>query len=555
MKKRTSRLFCTCGFTALVFLLLITGCSKEHPSQPFGNQSPQSYIALYPFDDSTQPSFAKTTSRQHLHWWGEDPDGWIIGYLFSFDGSHWYWTTKNDSIFALTIYGTDTTYTFLVSSVDNSLSRYGLITTSDSGPITWTPGTIHPRFGDALDPTPASVRIPIKNTPPEVRFEMVGDVFGTPLTVPETTFTVVSFQWVGTDLDGNNTIAKYSIALNDTTPRSWLDLPGIVNFVTLKARKPAQGQTVVDADVYANVIPQLPQAPLPTPIHNFKLNSENVLYLRAEDVSGAKSAIARMPAEGKHWYVKQPKGDLLIIDDYSVTDNSTQFYSSIFDTLGMSHFAGAYDVWDIKTGSRFPQKGKYVPTWINPTFTETLKLFKYIFWYTSDEQDFDVAQRSLPEFRKGGGKVLFSFNLPKSYSSGIIVNQALKDFSGVVDSLGADIIPTTSTGFVLPRTQVVPDSLGGEGYPLLVRDDFTSNPVDGGKVVANLRELYPSVGSVILYRLQPSSTGAYPGMPVLGVKDAQNSFILIGIPLYRFNGGDKNVGAFFNRAFKDLGAY
>lgn len=552
-RKGGARLAALC-VTLSGLLLLAAGCSKEHASEPKPNETPQSFVSIYPFHDgSTQPPLAATTSLQHLHWWGQDPDGWMVGYLFSFDSRTWYWTAKTDSIFSLRIFGKDTTYTFYVSAVDNSIPG-GPVAASDSGPISWTPGQLLSRFGDALDPSPAVVRIPIGNSPPEVRFEMVGDIFGTPLSVPETTFTVVSFQWHGTDLDGDETIAKYSIALNDTSASSWVDLPGLTTFVTLMGRQPAPGQSAVDADIYPNNIPQLSQSPLATSLRNFRLNANNVLYLRAEDVSGARSIPARMPAEaGKTWYVKQPKGDLIIIDDYTPTDLSPQFYSTIFDTLGGGRFNGRFDVWDIKTGSKFPQKGKFVPTFIKPAFIETLKLFKYIFWYAGDEQDFDIAQRALPAFRKAGGKVLFSFNLPQSYTSGASVDQAVRDFSGVVDSLGPSYIPTTSTGFVLPRTQVIPEP-GAEGYPLMMRDDINSNPVDGGKVVANLRALNPSIGSVILYRLQ-ADPSKYPGMPVLGVKDSRNTFILIGISLYRFNGGDKNVGAFFFRVFKEFGAY
>jgi hypothetical protein len=40
--------------------------------------------------------------------------------------------------------------------------------------------------------------------------------------VPEITFTVATFSWIGSDLDGDETIREYQYALNDTVnPASW----------------------------------------------------------------------------------------------------------------------------------------------------------------------------------------------------------------------------------------------------------------------------------------------------------------------------------------------
>ncbi|MBI3004179.1 MAG: hypothetical protein HYY49_02040, partial [Ignavibacteriales bacterium] len=86
-------------------ILIVLGCSERFPSQPIGNQAPDTFLSLFP--DST---LRRTTSQQHLRWWGVDPDGFVIGFVFSFDSTSWTFTPKNDSLFGLRLNTTDTTY-------------------------------------------------------------------------------------------------------------------------------------------------------------------------------------------------------------------------------------------------------------------------------------------------------------------------------------------------------------------------------------------------------------------------------------------------------------
>ena len=90
-------------------------CSEEFPDQPNGNIPPDTGMFLYP--DST---VSQQPSRLTVHWWGDDPDGLIIGFYFKWEGidTKWTFTTKNDSTFSLPIGSSDTTYNFLVSAVD-----------------------------------------------------------------------------------------------------------------------------------------------------------------------------------------------------------------------------------------------------------------------------------------------------------------------------------------------------------------------------------------------------------------------------------------------------
>ena len=110
----------------------------------------------------------KTTVE--MAWFGSDKDGFISGYEFSLDNTNWIYTPKADSTFTFNISeGSDTSeINFWVRSIDNSNEK---------------------------DPTPAFVKIPIKNTPPEILFDKA-------LSSKDTAFIVASLFWNAKDQDG-----------------------------------------------------------------------------------------------------------------------------------------------------------------------------------------------------------------------------------------------------------------------------------------------------------------------------------------------------------------
>ena len=574
--------FCTAGHVPLAcfkrvpfFLRLIVlplvfslaGCTQRLTPTNAENSPPQTYVTAFPYRDSTQTvNFNPQSSLLEIKWWATDPHGLVIGYIISLDdqaipmnGKRWTFTAKTDSTFFLPLYQKDTTYTFNVAAIDNSFK--GTLKEGDT--------VAFAKLGMAVDQQPASIKFPIANTPPTVAFVMNGPPYVTRLDIPDTTFTVVSFGWQGTDVDGNNTIINYYIALNDTSAQSWVQLPAQANFVTLEARlsEASSSTSTVTCDVYPNTYPALSQSPLSTHLPNMKLNANNIFYVKVEDVAGAYSPAMRMPDTTHTWFVKKPKGNLLIINDYNVQDQSTKFYSSLFDTLAGGALHGQFDVWDIKTGSYYPRKGNLVQPYVVPTFSETLKLYKYVFWYSSDEEDFDIAQTAVRNFRRNfGGKFFMTFTVPSSYSSGLDINREISDFTDAIDSLTSNILtdtlsssPVTSTGFVKSGAMVQPVApFDSTVYPNLIRDSFQSNATDGGKVVANLRGMYPTLGATVIYNMQPYGTDNR--QPILGVMSGDRSAFIVGVPLYRFNGNSTtlpNVRAYqlIYKAFKDFGAF
>jgi hypothetical protein len=119
-----------------IALVLIASCAKD-PLRVDRNRPPRTFLVAAPIDSTISHPTATGVSysyRVHLYWRGEDPDGYVAGFLWAFDDSsagHYRFTTKTDSIFELTVNdSTDITggatvigftrfHTFYIRAVDN----------------------------------------------------------------------------------------------------------------------------------------------------------------------------------------------------------------------------------------------------------------------------------------------------------------------------------------------------------------------------------------------------------------------------------------------------
>lgn len=329
----------------LLLLILATYCSEKITDNPKPNQPPATYLTFYPDE-----YLAMTSSRQILHWWGDDPDGKVVLFLYTWDNNAavpetfddfsatgaWDTTSTYSDTFSLKFTELDTVYSFRICAVDDE----GLV-----------------------DPTPAIQAFPIANSPPEVKFVVSTDI-------PETTFTVASFYWTGNDLDGDDTIDRYEYVLDDTTAE-WSSISSDTSYLNMK---------------------------IPDELGDM----EHVFYLRAVDIAGVTSEIIRMPRkETSLWYVRRPVGQYLIIDDYETLDNSQYIYMRTLDSLGVD-----YSVWNIKLNRNGDTVYDLMPSSVE-MFAETLLLFDRVLWYTDSNPHFEEAQIVIPRFLKEAGKKIF----------------------------------------------------------------------------------------------------------------------------------------------------
>jgi hypothetical protein len=435
----------------VLFLLLFQSCS-ELPTGVVENQPPNTFLSLFP--DST---ISPQKTRIKITWWGDDPDGLVTGFRFSFDSTNWTFTTKNDSTFQLSISGNDSTFHFWVAAVDDK----GLI-----------------------DPTPATNRYPVYNSPPSVMFNTGTDI-------PDTTFTVASFAWTGTDPDGDNTIKYYNWALNDTS--IWHKVRSNVNLLTL----------TLDSGL--------------------AVNSDNVFYLKAEDITGTFSPVIRMPDTSRAWFVRQPVGRILVIDDYTQTlpDNGEahQFFEDALDTM-------QHSILDIKIDG-----GANAPTIKNPMFIQTLKLFHCVIWYSnrsnseSGNPNFDLAQETLPFYMAAGGKVFFTCGFPTNIPQGY----------NPVDFAPVDSVSVYQVASMPPQT---PTIVIDNSYPVLQSGSLSPDLVRG---------LYPQHTAHVIYKL-PYNPPYDTNKVIVCIKDNLNNprLVLMTMPLHRMNYA-QNAPAFLRR--------
>ena len=126
-------------YLLLGLLLTLTACDK---GELLENKAPDTRISVSEINLTGED---RLRSEVTLHWFGADEDGWITGYELSLDGTNWSPVTKQDSTFSFELtLGSDTTdIDFYVRAVDND---------------------------DAVDPTPAYLRVPIRNSPPTAIF-------------------------------------------------------------------------------------------------------------------------------------------------------------------------------------------------------------------------------------------------------------------------------------------------------------------------------------------------------------------------------------------------
>ncbi|MBN2366145.1 MAG: hypothetical protein JXL67_08250, partial [Calditrichaeota bacterium] len=290
-------------------LALLLSCEEKNISNPHPNLPPETDIFI-----SYRDTLNYTQSVQNIYWDGRDPDGFVTGFYYTWHENptpaDWVFTEERSLIFPLKITGLDTIYLFQVKAVDDA----GL-----------------------EDPTPAQQRFPIKNSAPEMKWTSRSQI-------PDTTFTVASFAWEVSDLDGDSTIDYFEYTLDDDT-LNWKRIPGYLRSITLHE----------DSGLAAGD-------------HSFTI--------RAVDLAGTRSENLRMPEfAGDYWYVKQPRGRYLLIDDFQDESATTGFADQYYKTMMKNvvvPLGEEFSYWNIKT--LFPD--------LTEQFTQTMLLFDYVIWYT-----------------------------------------------------------------------------------------------------------------------------------------------------------------------------
>ncbi len=295
--------------------LIFFGLSCKKPAEnPVENIPPDTHIFVEGTTD-TVPAY------QIIHWYGNDPDGYVVGYYYHWDSDTPVFTTKNVDTFTLSVPDTDSigVHVFYVSAVDNEGEE---------------------------DPTPATVTIPVKNSPPVISFQHN-------TLPPDTTLPCVTFYIETHDIDGDESVIGFYYRTDYDT--MWIFQSIDTDYVTFK---------------------NVP-------------SGTRVFYFRAIDQSHAVSDIISDTV-----YIIPATGDILVIDD-SPDAEADNTYGEFF----ANNYAGNYTVWNVN--KFLPYSFYDIDGIINSLG------FRVIFWYTGTDGNSITALRKSIETYIDDGKAMF----------------------------------------------------------------------------------------------------------------------------------------------------
>jgi hypothetical protein len=348
-------------------IVLIGACEKDFEGDRNTLSMPETY-AIVDTVKRDSANFLSTTVT--AHWWGESKSGYITGYEVSVDNMQtWTPTTQQSGTFTLELPEglKEGLLPIYIRAIDNKQQR---------------------------DPTPATMRFPVRNTAPRIVFDAVANKR------PARTFPIIRSVWNSIDVDGTRDIDRYELVLNDTT------LPLYVlqaNFITENtsdsvAVVAVRFESVRNGTTFANeclVYTGSKTTPASTQtLKGITYNTVNTLYVRAIDRTGNISAWAT-----DNFYVKAPNSDVLLVNAligspasalsfYANTLRSPLVNISSFDTLvGISSITGPDEFYpDAVTQSR------------------TFSLFKKIIWLTDEPNTLTTLQQNTVDFFNSNGK-------------------------------------------------------------------------------------------------------------------------------------------------------
>lgn len=307
--------------SVIALLLMLALACRKGDIQRSGH--PDTFISFEAINLSGEN---RLNSEVRLSWYGTAADAVIEGFEISLDNQNWNYTTRNDSVFVFDIPpGEDSTdITFYVRAIDNY---------------------------ERVDPTPALLIVPLKNSPPVAAFI---DERGP----GDTAFIAASFFWAAGDPDGDNTIENVEIRLNDGP---WYSLDLRQNLISLVAEDGSGTSGTASAQVYYGTS----TAPAPALLEGLRLNDSNLLMIRASDIAKASSEIDTAPAF--FYRTKNPQAQVLWLSGHG--ESISGQYKELLDSAGLR-----YDRLDFGR-----DQGRNIPSFIDPTAHLIFKAYDQAF--------------------------------------------------------------------------------------------------------------------------------------------------------------------------------
>ena len=398
----------------IVSVLFIT-CKTDIAGDLLPNQPPETFTVV---DTIIRPSEDRLESLVEIQWWGNDPDGYITGYEYTFDdpvtsSTVWSFTTVQDSVFLLqTPPGEDTAdFRFSVRSIDNQGLR---------------------------DESPASASYPVRNSNPTIKFTA-----GT--NSPELSFPIVRYFWEGDDPDGADNVSHYELYWNDTTNSPYTVDVNVTSAI-FAANDPSSSG-VQNCQIFLNNN----EAPESSELEGMLVGGWNRLYIRSVDQSDARSNYAWSDSI----YIKKVQSNTLLVNAYSGGSASIlDFYATRLQNQGITVF----DTTTLFDGLVVPQLAAD-----NLTQEKVFDLFDLVIWFGNNaESSLSLAQKTTGSFFADGGKLFMSVYVSSSFDQ----QSNFLDFTPIAElvdpsdttlllEIGAQMLPEEAGWPILESTSIV----------------------------------------------------------------------------------------------------
>lgn len=376
-----SRLSCK-GWPGILFLLLgLWSCHPEKEST-VPNLPPQTVISV---EKIQLNGSNRLITQLGLHWSATDADGYVRSFRISWG---------QDSLAALgrlqsaePVTNTDSTFLFDFNTGSDTADIFFFVKAIDEKGME--------------DPTPASLRIPVINSPPDIHFLADG------LAQTDTLWSVLSFPFTFSDPDGPANIKAIYIRVNDG---AWVELPKSASFISLVPQSPATAGPGNGLIYLGENLATLNREP--TPLSNvvvpgLEVDGNNQVYLKIEDLAGATN----LDTCDRNYFIRRKTSDLLLIDAYR--GEGAQIGDTVNTTLVSA--VSSFDKLDLIVGG-----GVHQPKFWNSNFYLITRQYKKIFWYSDiytvtpgqTPLLLTFAATSLNQYLRFNGKLLVSAIFP-----------------------------------------------------------------------------------------------------------------------------------------------
>lgn len=474
--------------------MFVSGCDTGLSGSSSENLAPTTNLTV---ERINRGDDFRLSSQINISWWGNDPDGYVVGYEYAINDTSegaWTFTEKSDSTFILPITeGQD---------VDDVLFKVRAV--DDDG---------------ARDPVGARLVYPIVNSRPVASFNDNE-------TPPDTLFAISSFGWRVFDPDGLANIRSTEIAINDTV-NGWVDIPLSEQnegrlFISLEVDNSTVGTKTANVFIGRSYSTAVDESGNPIEIPGIEVGASNTAYIRSIDAAGAVSQVDTLS-----WYVKQQTSKTLFINDFGGS-TSLQVQNEHLSYLESNNINP--DVWLINTGQ--PSLGtielaSQFPTVVDPTLQKTLAKWDHIYWVSDDiDRNIVHALEITTEFFAEGGNMFVTIPMKS-------IGQDDEIFNFIpVDSIGdySSASPQSNNFIVSGNTEVTSPS----GGPTLRLESTKTS----------IYPLKPTPGASILYTTDFQTTTFsgqvrdYDEFEAVGIENPEGSVIYLGMDLTTLGGND-----------------